>query len=93
MFSELASASQMFEHSCELQPVDALACGYNLSILMFGQSGTGQTKTVGTADQSTTVTEESGLFQRTIDRVFSEIQLGSNVAISFFLSMEYIINN
>ncbi len=84
VFDEKSTTLRLFEYLKDTL-VEVLIRGYNMTVNMLGQSGSGKTFTMGTADlNSTVITERSGLLQRTLDCVFTRIQPGWNVQISYF---------
>jgi len=47
--------------------------GYNATILAYGQTSSGKTFTMGTADNAGIPPEEAGIVPRVIDYIFEEI--------------------
>ena len=59
--------------------------GYNATIIAYGQTGTGKTYTMGTADHVYLKEEEKGIVPRSITDIFSAIEakkMHMNIAVS-----------
>ncbi|CAG8519033.1 29620_t:CDS:2, partial [Racocetra persica] len=64
--------------------------GYNVTILAYGQTSSGKTHTMGTADDSTIPPESKGIIPRTMATLFSLVNSGQYKSHKFSIKVSFI---
>ncbi|CAG8631502.1 24688_t:CDS:2 [Cetraspora pellucida] len=64
--------------------------GYNVTILAYGQTSSGKTHTMGTADDSTLPPESKGIIPRTMNSLFSLVNSGQYKSHKFSIKVSFI---